>query len=59
MARWENHSGTAISVPVVGRDVDAGEIVTVPDDVLLPENYFRRVEVEGSVQETFVVQEGE
>ena len=44
MTRWENHSGSAISVPVVGRDVADGEVVEVPDDVVLPANYFRVVE---------------
>ena len=43
MARWENHSGSAVSVPVVNRDVDDGEVVDVPDDVVLPSNYFRLV----------------
>jgi hypothetical protein len=41
VARWENISGSAVSVPVVGRDVDADDVVDVPDDVVLPSNYFR------------------
>ena len=45
MTRWENYSGEAVSVPVVGKDVTAGEIVDVPDDVLMPTNYFRPVDV--------------
>ena len=40
MSRWRNHSGTAINVPVLGRDVEDGEEVEVPDDVVLPSNYF-------------------
>ena len=43
MTRWTNHSGTTVNVPVVGRDVDDGEEIDVPDDVLLPPNYFREV----------------
>jgi hypothetical protein len=41
VARWENISGSAVSVPVVSRDVEAGDVVEVPDDVVLPSNYFR------------------
>jgi hypothetical protein len=41
VARWENISGSAVSVPVVGRDVDVDDVVDVPDDVVLPSNYFR------------------
>lgn len=44
MTRWENHSGTAVSVPIVGRDVDAGDVVEVPDDITMPANYFRIVD---------------
>ena len=44
MTRWLNHSGTAVSVPVVGRDVYDGEEVEVPDDAILPANYFSIVE---------------
>ena len=52
MARWENYSGSAVSVPAVGRDVEVGEVVEVPDDVILPSNYFR---VEGAPVEVPVV----
>jgi hypothetical protein len=34
----------AVSVPLLGRDVEVGEIVTVADDQLMPADYFRRVE---------------
>ena len=44
MTRWLNHSGTAVSVPVVGRDVEDGEEVEVADDVILPANYFRVID---------------
>ena len=43
MTRWVNHSGTAVNVPVAGRDVENGEEVDVPDDVILPANYFSAV----------------
>lgn len=52
MAHWFNHSGTTLNVPVVGRDVDDGETVEVPDDVILPANYFRLVGDQGNVQES-------
>ncbi len=41
MARWVNYSGSAVSVPAIQRDVDAGEEIEVPDDLLLPANIFR------------------
>lgn len=41
VAQYENISGSAVSVPVVGRDVSPGEAVYVPDDVVLPPNYFQ------------------
>lgn len=50
MARWVNHSGTAVNLPLVGRDIYEGEEVDVPDDVLLPEGYFRRVEEKKQVK---------
>ena len=43
VAQYENISGSAVSVPVVGRDVNPGEAVYVPDDVLLAPSYFRLV----------------
>ena len=43
MTLWVNHSGTAVNVPVVGHDVEDGEEVDVPDDVILPANYFQVV----------------
>jgi hypothetical protein len=64
VTRWENHSGSTVSVPVAGRDVDAGDVVEVPDDVVLPSNYFRLegaptpaplVEVPDPVVDTFTV----
>jgi hypothetical protein len=64
VARWENHSGSTVSVPAAGRDVDADEVVEVPDDVVLPSNYFRLegapapeslVEVPDPVLDTFTV----
>lgn len=33
-----------VHFPLVGRDVDVGEIVSVPDDTVLPADYFRLVE---------------
>jgi len=66
VAQYENISGSAVSVPVVGRDVDPGETVYVPDDVLLAPSYFRLVGapaglVESStpVLDTFAVVPGE
>jgi hypothetical protein len=41
VARWENISGSAVSVPVAGRDIEDGDVIDVPDDVVLPANYFR------------------
>ncbi len=41
MTRWVNYSGSAVSVPAIQRDVDAGEEIEVPDDLLLPANIFR------------------
>ena len=41
VAQYENVSGSTVSVPAVGRDVDPGEAVHVPDDVVLPPNYFQ------------------
>ena len=43
MTRWVNHSGTAVNVPLVGHDVDDGEEIDVPDDVILPSGYFQVV----------------
>ena len=40
MARWLNHSGSTVNVPLVGRDVNDGEEIEVPDDAILPANYF-------------------
>lgn len=51
MARWVNHSGTAVNVPLIERDVGAGEEVDVPDDILLPEEYFRHADVRSTSNE--------
>jgi hypothetical protein len=56
VARWENISGSAVSVPVAGRDVEGGDVVDVPDDVVLPSNYFR---LEGAPAEAPLVESSE
>jgi hypothetical protein len=33
-----------VSLPLLGRDVEAGEVITVADDVLMPADYFKPVE---------------
>jgi hypothetical protein len=39
----KNISGGPVHFPLVGRDVDADEIIDVPDDTLLPADYFQPV----------------
>ena len=36
-------SGGVHNFPAVGRDVEEGEVVEVPDDVLLPTEHFQEV----------------
>jgi hypothetical protein len=38
-----NVSGGPVSFPLVGRDVDADEVVEVPDGTNLPAEYFQPV----------------
>jgi hypothetical protein len=38
-----NVSGGPVSFPLVGRDVDADEVVEVPDGTNLPADYFQPV----------------
>ena len=54
VAQYENISGSAVSVPVVGRDVDAGETFYAPDDALLSSNYFRQVGAPAPLTESSV-----
>ncbi len=39
----KNVSGGPVSFPLVGRDVDADEVVEVPDGTSLPAEYFQQV----------------
>jgi len=39
----KNVSGGPVSFPLVGRDVDADEVVEVPDGTNLPAEYFEQV----------------
>jgi hypothetical protein len=39
----KNISGVPLHFPAAGRDVDAGEVVDVPDDTNLPAEYFEAV----------------
>jgi len=41
--RVKNISGGPVSFPLVGRDVDADEVVEVPDGTNLPADYFQPV----------------
>jgi hypothetical protein len=34
----------AVSLPLLGRDVEVGEVITVADDQLMPADYFKPVE---------------
>jgi hypothetical protein len=38
-----NVSGGPVNFPALGRDVDADEIIEVPDDTNLPADYFQKV----------------
>jgi hypothetical protein len=49
---WKNVSGSAVSVPVVGRDVANQEVVHVSDDTILPVGYFSLVDVPSNVTVT-------
>jgi hypothetical protein len=39
----KNVSGGPVNFPAAGRDVDDGEVVEVPDDTVLPADYFQEV----------------
>jgi hypothetical protein len=39
----KNISGGPVNLPLVGRDVDADEIIEVPDGTNLPADYFQQV----------------
>jgi len=49
---WKNVSGSAISVPIIGRDVANLETVSVHDDIIMPTDYFNVVAVPRNVTVT-------
>jgi hypothetical protein len=40
----KNISGGPVNFPLLNRDVEADEVVEVPDDTTLPADYFEKVE---------------
>lgn len=39
----KNISGGPVNFPAAGKDVEDGEVVDVPDDTVLPAEYFEKV----------------